>query len=165
MPHPVPPPLQGVADLLAAGGQRYTGGRRRLVEILAGATHPLTLAEIQRRCPELALSSAYRNLRVLERCGIVRRIVDADGISHAELSEAIAGHHHHAVCGRCGRMERLILPPLVEQELDALAVRVSRRGEFELSEHRVELVGICADCGSQTGRLVVRNGSRYDGEP
>jgi Fur family ferric uptake transcriptional regulator len=138
--------LDAVGALLAAHGQRYTRGRRRLLEVLAAADQPLPLAEILRRCPEMPMSSAYRSLRILERCGVVRRILDTEGVAHVELSEAIAGHHHHVLCDGCGRMERIHLTAAVERELDDLGSRLARQWDFELREHRVELVGLCGRC-------------------
>ena len=139
-------PIDDVAALLAARGQRYTASRQLVVEVLAAAERPLSLAEIVERCPRLALSSTYRNLGILEERGVVRRILDGDGVAHFELSEAITGHHHHAVCRSCGQMQRVRLPAAIEQGLDALGQRLSQGGDFQLSEHRVELIGVCGRC-------------------
>lgn len=141
-----PEGLDGVGALLAAHGQRYSRGRRKLVDVLASAEQPLALADILRRRPDLPMSSTYRNLRVLEQCGVVRRILDSEGVAHVELSETITGHHHHAVCDRCGHMERVHLTAAVEHELEALSRRLSRAQGFQLREHRVELVGVCGAC-------------------
>lgn len=135
-----------VGALLAANRQRYTRGRQLIIEVLADAGQPLSLAAIVARCPRLAASSTYRNLGLLETYGVVRRILDGDGVAHFELSEAITGHHHHAVCRRCGAMQRVHLPAALEQGLDSLAEGLSQAGDFELSEHRVELIGVCGAC-------------------
>ena len=55
-----------VAVRLRSADQRYTSGRRRLVELLAEAPRPETIPELLGRAPSLAQSSAYRNLVVLE---------------------------------------------------------------------------------------------------
>ena len=59
-----------IAARLDDDGQRYTSGRRRLVEVLVDAGRPLTAAEVLVE-GDLAQSSAYRNLAVLEACGVV----------------------------------------------------------------------------------------------
>ena len=56
-----------VGVLLGDDGQRYTAGRRSLVEVLGQAGRPLTAAEIL-EAGSLPQSSAYRNLAVLEAC-------------------------------------------------------------------------------------------------
>ena len=55
-----------VRDRLDGNDQRYTTGRRAVVDALAESGGPLTLPELIERSPELAQSSAYRNLAVLE---------------------------------------------------------------------------------------------------
>ena len=77
--------LTGVTDSLneLAGqrlrriAQRYTAGRRAIVEVLAASDRPLTIPEIVDRGEGLALSSVYRNLATLEQAGIAVRIVTA----------------------------------------------------------------------------------------
>ncbi len=60
---------------LARDGQRYTQSRRVLVEVLAAADHPLSIPGILEAGPRLAQSSVYRNLAVLERAGVVSKVV------------------------------------------------------------------------------------------
>ena len=59
-----------VAERLRDGDQRYTRGRRALVDVLEEATRPLTIQEILARDKALAQSSAYRNLVILEQTGV-----------------------------------------------------------------------------------------------
>src|SRR5688572_7760098 len=89
---------EAVASRLRAADQRYTSGRRRLVELLAEAPRPETIPEILQRAPALAQSSAYRNLVVLEECGVAHRVITSDERSRYELAEHLMGHHHHLIC-------------------------------------------------------------------
>src|SRR4030095_2814000 len=75
--------------------QRYTRGRRALVSVLAAADAALALHQLLEQAPRLAQSSAYRTLTVLERAGIVHRIVTSDEFARYELAEDLTGHHHH----------------------------------------------------------------------
>ena len=56
-----------VASRLRHLGQRFTGGRRALVEALTKADRPVTIEEILRVEPRLPLSSTYRNLAILQQ--------------------------------------------------------------------------------------------------
>ena len=56
----------GVAVALATVEQQYTANRRTLVTLLASIGQPVSLPEIMEREPQLAQSSVYRNLGVLE---------------------------------------------------------------------------------------------------
>src|ERR1041385_7150113 len=71
---------------LRADRQRYTGGRRTIVEQLAHSERPLTIPELLSARTDLAQSSVYRNLAVLERAGVVRRLLTHDEFARYELA-------------------------------------------------------------------------------
>jgi len=134
------------AERLARDGQRYTAGRRTLVGVLAATTRPLTIAEIRARAEDLAQSSTYRNLTVLEQAGVVHRVVGTDEYARFELDEELTGHHHHLICSRCGRVEDVDLGPDLEAALDTAVARAARRSGFSVGSHRLDLLGVCPAC-------------------
>jgi Fur family ferric uptake transcriptional regulator len=134
------------AERLRATGQRYTEGRRRLVDVLARAARPLTLPEVLDRSEALAQSSAYRNLVVLEEAGVVERIVTRDEYARYELAEDLTGHHHHLVCDRCGSVDDFELSDRLEEDLARALRRAASRAGFAVEHHRLDLVGRCARC-------------------
>lgn len=135
------------ATRLAAHSQRYTTNRRRLVDILIGSSGPLTIAGILAERSDLAQSSAYRNLVVLEEAGVVHRIITSDDHARFELSEDITGeHHHHLICDRCGMIYDITLPPGIERQLESSLAGEAQRLSFLGDHHRVDLVGVCSSC-------------------
>ena len=145
--------LQAVLARLEYVGLRPTATRRRLVEILARAAAPLTVPEIisagtSGPAPvHIPASSAYRNIVHLERAGVVRRIVTSDLHARFELSETLTGdHHHHLVCTLCGRVSDIALPDQLEAALEGTIDRIGRDLDFDVTEHRLDLVGACRDC-------------------
>jgi Fur family transcriptional regulator, ferric uptake regulator len=134
-----------VSARLRRDGQRYTGCRRALVAVLV-EHGPLTIPEILRREPNLAQSSAYRNLAVLERSGVVRRIITSDEWARYELAEPLAAHHHHLICAACGAVVDFTVSNQLERSLDAALNRVAHDNGFEVEDHRLDLVGRCATC-------------------
>lgn len=136
------------SERLRADSQRYTTGRRSLVELLETAERPLTVAEVLSRSGGLAQSSVYRNLAVLERAGVVLRIVTDDEYGRFELAEDLTGHHHHhLICTRCGTVDDFTVSAELEQSLDRALDRVSSDHGFSAVHHRLDLVGICSECG------------------
>jgi Fe2+ or Zn2+ uptake regulation protein len=135
-----------IAVRLAALDQRYTRLRRALVETMAGAGRPLTIPEILRTYPGLSQSSAYRNITVLIDVGVARRVSGADDHGRFELAEELSGHHHHLVCGTCGKVADVRPSPRLERALAHAARAAADEGDFEVIEHRFDLVGVCADC-------------------
>lgn len=126
--------------------QRYTEGRRAIVEVLAASDGPLTIPEIVDAGENLAVSSVYRNLATLEQAGIAARIVTARDHARYELAEPFGQHHHHLVCIYCGQVSDFTLPAQTEEALDRALRRVARTNGYEADAHRLDLTGACPDC-------------------
>ena len=133
-------------DRLRADSQRYTPRRRALVELLATSDQPLTIPQLLEQRRDLAQSSVYRNLAVLERAGVVHRIVTSDEFGRFELAEDLTRHHHHLICSSCGDVADFTVPAPVEHELETALSRVARQAGFQARAHRLDLVGTCASC-------------------
>ena len=131
---------------LARHDSRYTSGRRRLVEALAGAGHPVTLTEIASPARGLPVSSTYRNLRVLEHSGVVNRISIRGHSAHFELAEPLLSHHHHLVCIACGAITDMHLDDELERMVDRSLAETARRVAFTPLRHTLDLHGHCSRC-------------------
>jgi len=140
-----------VEQRLRGAGQRYTAQRRDLVELLTRAAQPMSLPEILESSTELKQSSVYRNLAALEQAGVVRRVATDEEYGRYELAEELIGHHHHLVCANCGTMRDVEVPAELERTLDRTLDRIARRAGFARVRHRLDLVGLCADCARATG--------------
>ena len=126
--------------------QRYTSGRRSLVDALVGANRPLTAAEIL-VAGGLAQSSAYRNLAVLESCGVVHRVAGSDEFARFELAEDLTDHHHHhLICTNCGMVTDFTVSDRLERSLEAAMERVAETSGFRPDHHRLDLFGRCSAC-------------------
>lgn len=137
---------QIVDEQLRRTRQRYTRGRRQLVELLRASDRPMTLTELQARGATQSQSSLYRNLAILEQCGAVHRIASTDDVARFELTEQLSEHHHHLVCSVCGRLEDVVLPPSIEHALSRAAEEARAQRDFVVDSHRLELVGTCSVC-------------------
>jgi Fe2+ or Zn2+ uptake regulation protein len=143
---------QQVAIRLRRVNQRMTGNRVSLVAVLRETTRPLTIPEILAARGDLAQSSVYRNLVVLEQAGIVHRIVTNDEHARFELAEDLTGdHHHHLVCSECGAVEDVPASAGLEASLHAAVSEIERATGFTTERHRIDLVGRCRDCRPQPG--------------
>jgi Fur family transcriptional regulator, ferric uptake regulator len=131
---------------LRRDGQRYTENRRQLVAVLAAGSSPLTIPEILGRRPDLAQSSVYRNLAVLERAGVVQKIVTSDEWARYELAEDLTEHHHHLICSVCGVVRDFTVSSHLEHAIDEALEQVARDAGFLLDQHRLDLVGRCKAC-------------------
>jgi Fe2+ or Zn2+ uptake regulation protein len=133
--------------------QRYSSKRRAIVSMLETSDRPLTILEILQRSKsfkgtknEIAQSSLYRNLVVLEEVGAVQRVVSTDDNGRYELNEEILGHHHHMLCSICGDVRDVTVPLQLEEELDNALTQLAKRSGFKLDQHRLDLIGRCKNC-------------------
>ena len=135
-----------VTDRLRGADQRYTRGRRHLVDVLRIADGPMTIPQILEARPDLAQSSVYRNLAVLEEVGAVTRIVTQHDFARYELAEDLTEHHHHLICSECGDVSDFSLQPRVEAQLERALAGVAEDVDFAVESHRLDLVGRCTSC-------------------
>lgn len=149
----VPYPVRMATDIhatvdeqLRRSRQRYTHGRRQLVELLQTAERPVKIPELMDRGATQSQSSLYRNLAILEQCGAVHRLASTDDVARYELTEELSEHHHHLVCSVCGRLEDVVLPPTIEKALASAAAEARTQHNFIVDSHRFELVGTCGTC-------------------
>ncbi|MEE2769112.1 MAG: transcriptional repressor [Actinomycetota bacterium] len=136
-----------VSRRLRAAALRYSRSRQAVVDVLAGASRPLTLPEILMfgADSDLAQSSVYRNLGELVDVGVVRRVTSGDDHSRFELHESLTGHHHHLVCVVCGVVEDFEVPEEFESGIGALVEKVAGQG-FVVDGHVFDMVGRCPAC-------------------
>ena len=130
--------------------QRYTPARRHVVGLLAAAARPVTLPELLAMDPDLPQSSAYRNLDVLGRAGVVHRITLGSNRTRFELSERLVGHHHHLVCDDCGAVADFRLDEGCERFIDEILERAGAAAGFAAHHHELDLHGRCAACSESS---------------
>ena len=131
---------------LSSINQRYTTNRRKLIGILQEATKPITINQILESNSDLAQSSVYRNLAVLEQAGLVVRIITNDDHAHYELAEHILDHHHHIICSPCGEILDFHLSAKIEKALEESLQKIADDFGFSIDRHRLDLLGTCGDC-------------------
>ena len=133
---------------LAALDQRYTSSRRALVDALLAARRPVAMPEILGVAAGVPQSSAYRNLTVLCEAGVARRLAGTDDVGRSELAEDLSGnhHHHHVMCSSCGLVADVGASPALERSLAEAARVASDETGFEVSAHRIDMMGLCPTC-------------------
>lgn len=121
-----------------------TRPRELIGTILQREPRFLSAAEIHRLLKQsgtrVSLSTVYRTLERLRAKGDITERTDAEGEATFMLCEP-GRHHHHAICGECGRVEDVDCTAM-EQFAESLR---SLHG-FELDEHAMEFLGRCRAC-------------------
>jgi Fe2+ or Zn2+ uptake regulation protein len=132
--------------LMKQAGQRYTPVRRTIVEVMVNSSTPLTIGDLLDQLTEIPQSSLYRNLAVLEQAEVVVRVKTSGDTGRYELSERLAGHHHHLICSRCGAMKDIVVPSNMEKRLDESLHEIAKSEGYAMQHHRLDVVGVCKKC-------------------
>jgi len=97
-------------------------------------------AEVKKINPHVGYATIYRTLRLLKECDLVyERHFDEGQARYETVSER---HHDHFICERCGKITEF-----ENESIERLQEIVARELGASLTRHKMELYGICADCG------------------
>lgn len=125
---------------------RLTNSRKAVLAILENADRPLTITEIADRSKDLAQSSLYRNLTLLEDANLVHKITTDHDFAFFELSEDLLGHHHHLRCINCAQVLDIELSAKDEKMLHTLAKTIGKKNGYSNIHHHLEFSGLCSKC-------------------
>jgi len=121
---------------------RMTRQRRVILDALRRRDDHPTADEVfhavRRRVPHVSLATVYRNLDLLAREGLIRRLAAEGGKMRFDGRPAA---HDHVVCLRCGRMADVPEADLARQE-----ARAGARADYRVVGHRLEYLGYCPGC-------------------
>lgn len=116
-----------------------------MIEVLAEQHCCLAVPEIHDRVrsvrPRAGIASVYRALETLHELGLVHRLELGGGSAHYEPAAATGDHHHHLVCGECGKVEAFS-----DDHLENVLDDVSKATAFRIDDHDVVLRGRCEGC-------------------
>lgn len=133
---------------------RNTRQKKLIIDCMknCGGTH-LTAEEIYNRIrvtdQRISIATVYRNLRLLEEQGTVKKVYVADdALAFYELSENNLPHsHHHLICRECGA--------IIDFEadlLESLEKMIEETKGFSIEDHRVIFYGVCRECRQKEGK-------------
>ena len=130
-------------------GYRLTRPRRAVLRVMAHSEAALTATEVHDSCyafhPQVGLVTVYRTLKLLVELGLVRRLRTEDG-SQAYARADLRTPGHHLVCRSCHRVVEFPCAGLEE-----MIQTLEQRTGFAVSEHWLELSGLCPTCQMETG--------------
>ena len=127
---------------LKAKGLRLTEPRKAILQVLADASRPIAAEDIFEHVKEshaCDLATVYRNMEACSEAGIIQKCMLEKGKILYELMDE-KDHHHHIICRKCERTERIDL--CLGEDFEAYGKKLG----FSDVGHVLELYGICADC-------------------
>ncbi|MCP4591741.1 MAG: transcriptional repressor [bacterium] len=122
--------------------RRNTRQRQVVLEELRKlASHPtaVELYEIaRRRLPKISLATVYRNLELLTRMGIARKLETRGGQARFDGD---LDRHYHVRCVNCGRVDDV--RGLPDNPVNGAVEEVSG---YDVQGFRLEFFGVCPGC-------------------
>ncbi len=85
-------------------------------------------------------TTVYRTLKLLAEAGLAREVRFGDGLTHYEHNYKHQ-HHDHMICSNCGKIIEFY-----SAELEAIQDAMAAKHRFEVEQHLLRIIGICADC-------------------
>ena len=123
---------------------RHSRQRERIYEyLIATEEHPTAErihSDLRRESPELSLGTVYRNLKLLEEPGRIRKVMTYDG---NERYDAICHDHAHFICQRCGSIR-----DISEVDSDQIRKELALEDGYRISNLDMILKGTCPACNS-----------------
>ena len=121
---------------------RYSQQREQIYKYLTESRdHPsaeMIYNHLRTEMPNISLGTVYRNLKLLEELGMIRKLTSAGGI---DRYDAICTDHFHFLCERCG-----LLRDMEVQDSNELINRIKLDDGFVLNKLNLTLSGLCPNC-------------------
>jgi len=142
--------LETFRSIIRENKLKYTSQREAILKTLYDNPKHFTseklYLKVKENYPELniGIATVYRTLSLLEESGLVSSI--SLGIQGKKFEIANKPHHDHIICTRCGKIVEF-----ENDEVEALQEKIANESGFVLTDHMMQLYGICKKCQSKTG--------------
>jgi Fur family ferric uptake transcriptional regulator len=139
--------LDQTLKLLQDHGYRMTSPRRTIAETVLDFEHAFSAEDVVRRVdevdPKVGRATVFRTLDVLAQIGILDRLHRPDGCHSYVLGQGRDKHYHHLICSSCG-----VVVPFDGCNVGDLLADLQRNTSFQISNHMLEVFGVCETCQS-----------------
>jgi len=137
--------IKGFNKFLAEKGLKSTRQREAVAEVFFSSDGHISAEELYLKVvkehPSIGLTTVYRTLRLLTEAGLAKqRRFSEQGVFEKEHD---GKHHDHLICTRCGKIIEFKEPTIEKMQDD-----VARRYGFVVTDHKMELYGLCRSCGT-----------------
>lgn len=132
--------MDHLESLFARHRLRLTAPRRALFQLLESFHEPVEINQIIQHIKQGDRTSVYRNLDVFISLGVVS-IIPLGWKKRYELAAPFAPHHHHLQCKQCDELVAIDTP-----RLERVIADIALEHGYELTQHHIELTGVCSRC-------------------
>lgn len=137
--------LEKFKRLLKQNSLKFTAQREAILKTLYDNPNHFTPENlyllVKKSYPELktGITTVYRTLNLLEENNLVTSI--SFGKDGKKFEIANKPHHDHLLCEKCGKIVEF-----EDEEIEKLQEEIAREHDFKLTNHLMQLYGICKEC-------------------
>jgi Fur family ferric uptake transcriptional regulator len=136
--------LQVLKEHLERKRLKRTEQRETILEVFLQSKKHLTVEELHNlvkyRDPSIGLTTVYRTMKLFCECNLARANHFDEGRVRYEHQYKTA-HHDHMICNQCGETIEF-----VDQQIEKLQEKAAKHFGFKMTDHRMEIYGICKKC-------------------
>jgi Fur family ferric uptake transcriptional regulator len=129
-------------------GLKRTAQRDLILEVFLRTEKHLSSEDlyrlVQKEDPNIGQTTVYRTLKLLTEAGLAREVRFGDGRTHYEHNYKHQ-HHDHMICLECGEIIEFY-----SEELERIQDAMAAKHRFEVRQHLLRILGICANCRRQS---------------
>lgn len=120
---------------------KLTPQRELILDIMLNQQGYLSVRQIYEKVkevfPQVSIDTVYRNLSLLKDINILNETTIGNNIMYVMRKEI---HSHTMRCLKCGKIFELDICPL--------ELWINQIKDFEIVDHKIEIVGYCKNCRS-----------------
>ncbi|OQX72918.1 MAG: transcriptional repressor [Campylobacteraceae bacterium 4484_4] len=142
--------LDAFKQLLRQNGLKFTAQREAILRTLYENPDHFTPENlyllVKERYPELktGITTVYRTLNLLEENAFATSI--SFGTQGKKFELGNKPHHDHLICEKCGKIVEF-----EDVQIERLQEKIAKMYDFKLTDHLMQLYGICKECQAKEG--------------
>jgi Fur family ferric uptake transcriptional regulator len=137
--------IEELKKIVKQKGLKYTEQREIVLSILIHAEDHLSAEEVYNEIKakhtesNIGIATVYRALSFLEEVDLITSITfGSDGKKYESNAKS---HHDHLICTECGKIVEFL-----DEEIEKRQERIAKKNKFKITNHSMQLYGICEDC-------------------
>ena len=139
-------------------GLKRTSQRELILDVFLRTEEHLSSEDLYRLVreldPNIGQTTVYRTLKLLSEAGLAREVRFGDGRTHYEHNYKHQ-HHDHMICSQCGKIIEFF-----SAELEAIQDAMAAKHRFEVTQHLLRIIGICAECRRKARESEAETGAK-----
>ena len=136
--------IQALRTFIAKEGLKNSRQREIIAQVFFDSTEHIRVEDLLQKVrevdPKVSQATVYRTMKLLVDCSLAEARQFQDGQTRYEASDDEGHHHDHLICTKCGKIVEF-----VDERIEELQVEVAASFGFKVSDHKMELYGVCDD--------------------